>query len=80
MVKIYHLPLYRYMLWIGKRNLSFHHHVAFDQLVTPMTHYITKQRVEKWLSDERVEPGSTYIEFRNKNGWKFGGKIKSNQK
>ena len=71
------LPLYSYMLWISKRNFSFHHHVAFDQLVTPMTHYITKERVEKWLNDERVDPNSTYIEFRNKNGWKFGGTIKN---
>ncbi len=70
------LPLFRYMLWISKRNLSFHHHVAFDQLVTPMTHYIKKQRVETWLSDSRVDPDSTYLEFRNGNGWKFGGKIK----
>lgn len=70
------LPLFKYMMWISKRNLNFHHHVAFDQLVTPMTHYITKQRVETWLSDERIDPNSTYIEFRNGNGWKFGGKIK----
>lgn len=72
------LPLFSYMLWIGKRNLSFHHHVAFDQLVTPMTHYITRERVEKWLDDERVDDDSKYIIFRNGNGWKFGGKIKSN--
>ena len=71
------LPMFNYMLWISKRNLAFHHHVAFDQLVTPMTHYITKARVEKWLSDDRIEPESTYIEFRNKNGWKFGGQIKN---
>lgn len=73
------LPLYSYMLWISKRNFAFHHHVAFDQLVTPMTHYITKERVQKWLSDERIDPNSIYIEFRNKNGWKFGGKIKAEE-
>lgn len=67
------LPMMGYMLWIGKRNFSFHHHVAFDQLVTPTTYFITKERVEKWLSDERVEPNSTYLVFRNKNSWKFGG-------
>jgi SAM-dependent methyltransferase len=69
------LPLFRYMLWISERDFNFHHHVAFDQLVTPMTHYITKERVESWLNDERVDPTSTYIVFRNGNGWKFGGKI-----
>ncbi len=70
------VPLFRYMLWIGKREFPFFHHVAFDQLVTPMTHYIRRSRVEKWLSDERVAPGSTYITFRNGNGWTFGGRIK----
>lgn len=72
------LPMFRYMTWIGKRDLFFHHHVAFDQLVTPMTHFIDRARVEAWVSDERVEPGSAYIEFRNGNGWKFGGRIRSN--
>lgn len=71
------LPLFSYMLWIGQRGLDFHHHVAFDQLVTPMTHYIHRERVESWLQDERIEPDSTYIIFRNGNSWKFGGKIKS---
>jgi len=71
------LPLFSYMLWIGQRGLDFHHHVAFDQLVTPMTHYIDRQRIERWLADDRVEPGSSYIIFRNGNSWKFGGKIKA---
>ena len=70
------LPMFTYMLWIGKRGLDFHHHVAFDQLVTPMTHYIHRERIEAWLADERVDPESTYIIFRNGNSWKFGGKIK----
>ncbi|MBF0199391.1 MAG: class I SAM-dependent methyltransferase [Planctomycetes bacterium] len=71
------LPMFSYMIWIGKRGFSFHHHVAFDQLVTPMTHYINKERVEKWLEDPRVLPESRYVIFRNGNGWKFGGKIKT---
>lgn len=71
------LPLFDYMLWISKRGFRFHHHVAFDQLVTPMTHYIKRSRVESWLDDERVDPSTTYITFRNGNGWTFGGKIRS---
>jgi len=71
------LPLFRYMLWISKRDFKFHHHVAFDQLVTPMTHYIKRERVASWLSNPRIDPASIYIEFRNSNGWKFGGKLKS---
>ena len=68
------LPMQNYMLWISKRGFPFHHHVAFDQLVTPTTHYVRRSRVEKWLQDPRIEPGSVYIEHRNGNGWKFGGR------
>lgn len=67
------LPLYDYSLWIGEREFSFFHHVAFDQLVARTTAYIPRAGVEAWLSDPRVEPGSSYIVFRNGNSWKFGG-------
>jgi SAM-dependent methyltransferase len=69
------LPMFSYMLWVGKRDFKFHHHVAFDQLVTPTTHYIRRETIEQWLNDERIEPASRYIIFRNGNGWKFGGTI-----
>lgn len=68
------LPLYRYALWISPREFAFFRHVAFDQLVTPQTAYIPKSTVERWLADPRVEPGSTYLIFRNGNSWKFGGR------
>jgi SAM-dependent methyltransferase len=70
------LPLFAYMLWIGQRDFKFHHHVAFDQLVTPMTHYIDRKTVDEWLSDPRIDPESRYVVFRNGNGWKFGGQLK----
>lgn len=71
------LPLYRYSLWIAKRNFGFFRHVAFDQLVTPQTAYIKKQTIVDWLADPRIDQSSTYIIFRNGNSWKFGGKTKS---
>ncbi len=67
------LPLYDYSLWIAERELRFFHHVAFDQLVARTTAYIPRGRVDLWLSDPRVEPGSRYVIFRNGNSWKFGG-------
>lgn len=67
------LPMAAYMRWVGKRDFRFHHHVAFDQLVTPATVYIRRERVEAWLADPRIEPGSAYVIMRNGNGWKFGG-------
>jgi SAM-dependent methyltransferase len=72
------VPLFKYMLWVGKRGFKFHHHVAFDQLVTPVTHYITRNRINSWLDDPRIDPSSKYIIFRNGNSWKFGGTITSN--
>jgi SAM-dependent methyltransferase len=67
------LPLYDYSRWIAEREFAFFHHVAFDQLVAPTTAYIPRARVAAWLSDPRVEPGSSYVVFRNGNSWKFGG-------
>lgn len=71
------LPLHDYSLWIAQRDFAFFRHVAFDQLVTPQTAYIRRSIVEQWLADERVEPGTSYIIFRNGNSWKFGGKRRS---
>lgn len=71
------LPLHDYSLWIAQRDFAFFRHVAFDQLVTPQTAYIRRSTVEQWLADEHVEPGTSYIIFRNGNSWKFGGKRRS---
>lgn len=68
-----YLPMLNYMLWISKRNFAFHHHVAFDQLVTPQTTFISKKEIESWLDDDRIVKASTYLIHRNGNGWKFGG-------
>ncbi len=71
------LPMFRYMLWISRREFRFHHHVAFDQLVSPQTAFIPRATVEQWLADPRIEPGSSYVILRNGNGWKFGGRIRA---
>lgn len=70
------LPLHDYSLWIASRGLWFFHHVAFDQLVTPTTAYISRGTVDRWLSDPSIERGSTYVVFRNGNSWKLGGRKK----
>jgi len=68
------LPLYEYSCWISSREFGFFRHVAFDQLVTPQTTYISKETIEKWLSEsEEVAENSAYVIFRNGNSWKFGG-------
>jgi SAM-dependent methyltransferase len=71
------LPLYEYSCWISRRNFSFFRHVAFDQLVTPQTAYISRAVIEAWLAGyDTVDGDSVYIMMRNGNSWKFGGRLK----
>jgi SAM-dependent methyltransferase len=70
------LPLADYSRWIARRTFPFFHHVAFDQLVTPRTWYLSRATVEGFLRHPDVDPGHTYIELRNGNSWKFGGRKK----
>jgi SAM-dependent methyltransferase len=67
------LPLYDYSLWIANREFAFFRHVAFDQLVTPQTHYISRKQLEEWLESHRGDLVNTYVLMRNGNSWKFGG-------
>lgn len=67
------LPLYEYSRWISKREFSFFRHVAFDQLVTPQTAYLSKATLEEWLKNPLVDQSTTYVIMRNGNSWKFGG-------
>ncbi len=74
------LPLYEYSSWISKREFAFFRHVAFDQLVTPQTIYISKETIEIWLNEfEEIAEDSTYIILRNGNSWKFGGRKRKQQ-
>lgn len=71
------MPLYEYSLWISEREFKFFRHVAFDQLVTPQTCYISREVIEGWISaNEAVDADSVYIVMRNGNSWKFGGRVK----
>ncbi len=68
------LPLFDYAVWISTRDFSFYRHVAFDQLVTPQTTYVSKEQIQEWLrTSEDIDVPNTYIILRNGNSWKFGG-------
>jgi SAM-dependent methyltransferase len=67
------LPLGTYSQWIAQRSFGFFHHVAFDQLVTPETHYIPRATVDRWLDSPEVAHGTAYVRRRNGNSWTFGG-------
>lgn len=68
------LPLFEYTQWISTRPFWFFHHVAFDQLVTPQTQYLSEEQVRELLADPQVDPASIYVIRRNGNSWKFGGR------
>lgn len=68
-----HAPLGAYSRWIAQRPFDFFRHVAFDQLVTPRTHYIPRSTVDRWLASPEVDPKTTYVRRRNGNSWTFGG-------
>jgi SAM-dependent methyltransferase len=68
------LPLAEYSAWIAERSFPFFHHVAFDQLVTPQTCYLSREAVEALLRHPDVDPATTYVIPRNGNSWKFGGR------
>ena len=71
------LPLADYCRRIGRRGFAFFRHVAFDQLVAPRTAYLRRETLVEWLrADPAVEPGTTYVELRNGNSWKFGGRTR----
>jgi SAM-dependent methyltransferase len=75
-----HAPLRDYCLWIAPREFAFFRHVAFDQLVTPRTVYVRRSEIESWLAQApEIEPGTSYIIFRNGNSWKFGGQTRARQ-
>lgn len=65
------IPLYEYFKWISSESFSFHHHVAFDQLVSTQTTYIKKETVLRWLDEAAIK--DRYVIYRNSNSWKFGG-------
>jgi SAM-dependent methyltransferase len=68
-------PLRDYCLWIASREFAFFRHVAFDQLVTPQTAYLSLDEIQSWLASEPgIDPASTYVIQRNGNSWKFGGR------
>jgi SAM-dependent methyltransferase len=70
-------PLYRYSIWIAAREYAFFHHVAFDQLVTPATVYVSEATIWSWLRRHpRVDLTKAYVLMRNGNSWKFGGTLR----
>jgi len=67
-------PLHRrlfyqeYLTYIARLPWREIHSIVFDQLVTPVAHYLRREEVAAWFDDERLRAVS--IERHNGNSWR----------
>jgi SAM-dependent methyltransferase len=66
--------IYRdYLTYIARLPAREIHTIVFDQLVTPVAHYLSREEVEGWLTDPRLlEPA---VEPHNGNSWRARARL-----
>ncbi|HLE21107.1 MAG TPA: hypothetical protein VJB88_08340 [Vicinamibacteria bacterium] len=47
--------------------------ISPEKAAPPSSSSSRRSSADAWLSDPRIEPGTSYVLFRNGNSWKFGG-------
>jgi SAM-dependent methyltransferase len=57
-----------YLTYIARLPAREIHTIVFDQLVTPVAHYLTREEVEEWLRDPRL--AGVVVERHNGNSWR----------
>jgi hypothetical protein len=57
-----------YLTYIARFPLREIHTIVFDQLVTPVAHYLRRPEVEQWFRDPRLE--RVEIAWHNGNSWR----------
>ena len=62
------LPYSAYLSYISQFPLREVHHIMFDQLVTPVSHYLREEEVQAWFDDEDLEAAE--ISWHNQNSWR----------
>ena len=62
------LPYGAYLGYLSRFPLREVHNIVFDQLVTPVAHYLRREEVERWLDTEDL--GDTTISWHNRNSWR----------
>jgi uncharacterized protein YbaR (Trm112 family)/protein-L-isoaspartate O-methyltransferase len=63
-----HLFYRDYLTYIARLPLREIHSIVFDQLVTPVAHYLKREEVEAWFTDPRLS--GPRIEPHNSNSWR----------
>lgn len=68
-----HLFYYDYMiLTIDRLGLKQWIGQVYDQLGAPVAAYFPRRAIDRWMSSLQLK--DTYVHFRNKNAWNFGGR------
>ena len=62
------LPYGAYLGYISRFPLREVHSIMFDQLVTPVAHYLPREEVERWLAMDALDEVS--IGWHNQNSWR----------
>jgi hypothetical protein len=57
-----------YLTYIARLPVREIHSIVFDQLVTPVAHYLRREEVAAWFGDARLT--AVAIERHNGNSWR----------
>ncbi len=71
--RVERMPYRDYLLWLGKRDVTFVHGVVFDHLAAPTSHYIRREEFERWFRDAGLV--DVQISWRNRNSWRGLGRV-----
>jgi SAM-dependent methyltransferase len=67
------LPYGSYLHYISDFPLREVHHILFDQLVTPIAHYLPEAEVRRWF--ERADLAGAMIARHNANSWRGSARV-----
>jgi len=67
------LPYRGYLGWLAQYSLHHNHHVVFDHLVAPTSHYIRRDEFESWF--HRAGLRDVELSWRNENSWRGRGRL-----
>jgi SAM-dependent methyltransferase len=56
-----------YMIYIARFDFSEIHHITFDHLIAPVSHYVQKDEVVSWFRNANM--ADPIIRWHNKNSW-----------
>jgi SAM-dependent methyltransferase len=67
------LPYRAYLGWLAQYSLHHNHHVVFDHLVAPTSHYIHRDEFASWF--DRAGLVDAQLSWRNENSWRGFGRL-----